>query len=379
MAGPIRHPIDLRSLESYLNTHAPHIKTPLSAQQFGYGQSNPTYLLTSTPTGAQYVLRKKPPGQLLSKTAHQVEREYKVLKALSTAGGDVPAPKVYCLCEDAGVLGSAFYIMEYLNGRIFDDPSLPGVATEARAAMWKSAITTLAKLHAVDPAANEGLRSFGRPNGFYGRQIKTLSTIEAAQAATRDVKTGKEVGKVPRFEEMMKFFSTTQPKDRSAVIHGDYKIDNLVFHPTEPYVIGILDWELSTIGHPLSDLANLLLPWQLLLPTAAGVSVMNGDIRCFLPDATPGLPTREEAISWYAEASGWKVKRSEMLWGDAFGFVRNAIIMQGIGARVARGQASSAKAEGYGSRVPAFAACAWRCIEMSEEERVKEERAGAKL
>ncbi|RPB00781.1 APH-domain-containing protein [Choiromyces venosus 120613-1] len=358
MAGPIRHPIPLDSLTDYLRNNVPKIDLPLTIQQFGYGQSNPTYLLTSTSTGAKYVLRKKPPGKLLSKTAHQVEREYKVLKALSEAAQDLPVPKVYCLCEDAEVVGSAFYIMEFLDGRIFEDPALPGVTPVERMAMWRSAILTLARLHKIRPEEHAALKSFGKPSGFYWRQIRTLSAIEAAQAATKDVETGVEVGKIPRFDEAMKFFSTTQPKDRSAVIHGDYKIDNLVFHKTKPRVIGVLDWELSTIGHPLSDVSNLLSPYQLALDTDA--SVMAGESKGFLPGATAGLPSRQQAIEWYGQASGWNVLPSEMYWGDAFGFCRNSVIAQGITARVARRQASSAKAGMYGERTPSLVALAWR-------------------
>ncbi|PWW71794.1 APH-domain-containing protein [Tuber magnatum] len=358
MAGPIRHPIPLDSLTDYLRKHIPEISLPLTIQQFSYGQSNPTYLLTSSNTGEKYVLRKKPPGKLLSKTAHQVEREYKVLKALSEAAQDLPVPKVYCLCEEADVVGSAFYIMEFLGGRIFEDPALPGVTPEERAVMWKSAIMTLARLHKIRPEGHAALKSFGKPSGFYGRQVRTLTTIEAAQALTKDVETGVEVGKIPRFDDAMKFFSTTQPKDRSTVIHGDYKVDNLVFHKTEPRVIGILDWELSTIGHPLSDVSNLLSPYQRALET--GASLMSGETKAFLPRATPGLPSRQQVINWYGEASGWNILPSEMYWGDAFGFCRNSVIAQGITARAARRQASSAKAGAYAEQSPGLVALAWK-------------------
>jgi len=185
-------------------------------------------------------MRKKPPGKLLSKTAHQVEREYLILHALENT--DVPAPKTYCLCEDSSVVGTPFYIMEFLDGRIIEDPSIPDVSPEERKAMWKNAIETLAKFHRVSPA-DVNLTSYGKPNGFYNRQIKTFKTISEAQAKAVDVDTKEPVGDIPHFGEMSAFFSDpkTQPKDRSGFVHGDYKIDNVVFHKTEPRVIGILE------------------------------------------------------------------------------------------------------------------------------------------
>lgn len=207
--------------------------------QFGYGQSNPTYLLTAK-DGLKAVLRKKPPGKLLSKTAHQVDREYRIIHALGST--DVPVPKTYCLCEDDSVIGTAFYIMEFLDGRIFEDPSFPDVGPEERRALWHAAITTLAKFHRVSPASVD-LTSFGKANGFYSRQVKTFGTISQAQATAVDVDTKEPVGKIPHFDEMSAFFADpkTQPKDRSGFVHGDYKIDNVVFHKTESRVIGILE------------------------------------------------------------------------------------------------------------------------------------------
>ena len=223
--------------------------------QFGYGQSNPTYLLADR-NDKKFVLRKKPPGKLLSKTAHKVDREYRIIHALETT--DVPVPKTYCLCEDEAVVGTPFYIMEFLDGRIFEDPTMPGVTASERTELylilfnipsfiltvkrWHDAIRTLAKFHRVSPKS-VNLESFGKPSGFYNRQLKTFATISEAQAQAIDVDTKKPVEKIPHFEDMVKFFSNpkTQPKDRSTFIHGDYKIDNIVFHKTEPRVIGILE------------------------------------------------------------------------------------------------------------------------------------------
>jgi aminoglycoside phosphotransferase (APT) family kinase protein len=185
-------------------------------------------------------MRKKPPGVLVSKTAHKVEREYRILHALQNT--DVPVPKVYGLCEDDSVVGSPFYIMEFLDGRIFTEPHFKDVSAGERREMWHDAVRTLAKLHRLDPKTI-GLGSYGKPSGFYDRQIKTFTALGEAQSKTRDIENGKEVGEVPRMKELVHFFGDkkAQPKDRGVPIHGDYKIDNLVYHKTDPRVIGILE------------------------------------------------------------------------------------------------------------------------------------------
>jgi aminoglycoside phosphotransferase (APT) family kinase protein len=210
-------------------------KTP----QFGFGQSNPTYQLIDAKS-RKYVLRKKPPGTLISKTAHKVDREYRIIHALEKT--DVPVPKAYCLCMDDAVIGSAFYIMEFLDGRIFEEPQMPDVPEAERREMWHDAVRTLAKLHRVDPKS-VGLESYGRPTGFYDRQIATFSTLNEAQGAVKDVESGELVGIVPHSKEFLEFFKRKdyQPKDRGTFVHGDFKIDNLVYHKTEPRVIGILE------------------------------------------------------------------------------------------------------------------------------------------
>ncbi|KAK0718783.1 kinase-like domain-containing protein [Apiosordaria backusii] len=388
MAGRVRHPIDIRSLERWLNKTVPEIETPLEVHQFGFGQSNPTYQLT-TPSGDRYVLRKKPPGKLVSKTAHKVEREYRIIAALSTT--DVPVPKAYCLCEDDSVIGTPFYIMEFLDGRIFEDPVIPNVLPDHRRAIWADAVRTLAKLHRVDPKS-VGLEEFGRHTGFYNRQIETWKQICAAQAAVEDVDTKEQVGQLPFFEELMGFFSDEkgQPGDRGTLIHGDFKIDNLVFHKTEPRVIGILDWEMSTIGHPLSDFANLLTPYYTaFLDPARSTHLHPG----FLPRATRGLPTREELTELYfsvlepeaknnekstslelslrdAEAVA-ETRRRELQWAQAFSIFRLAAICQGIAARLARRQASSEQAKRHGDARTLFAEFAWELAQSSKGVEVK--------
>ncbi|MCJ1396488.1 hypothetical protein MMC18_009378 [Xylographa bjoerkii] len=373
MAGPVRHPIDIDCLSSYLEQNIPEIKLPISIKQFGFGQSNPTYQISAA-KGTKYVLRKKPPGKLLSKTAHQVEREYRIIHALGDT--DVPVPKTYGLCEDVSVVGTPFYIMEFLDGRIFEDASFPGVTEAERREMWRSALLTLASLHRTSPAS-VSLSSFGRPSGFYNRQLRTLGTISASQAQAVDVENGVQVGKIPHFDDVVAFFRDpeTQPRDRSTLIHGDYKIDNLVYHKTEARVIGILDWEMSTIGHPLSDLANLLGPYTLAQsqaqPNTSSSALSRPLIEArtnpaFLPNASvPGLPSRDDCIAIYAEAAGWDPRpkdrgdTDESLWGDAFGVFRNSVIMQGIAARYALRQASSAQAQEIGALMGPFGEAAW--------------------
>ncbi|KAF1944118.1 aminoglycoside phosphotransferas-like protein [Clathrospora elynae] len=358
MAGTIRQPIDVASLERYITAHVPEIQVPLDVKQFGYGQSNPTYQLTDK-AGKKYVLRKKPPGQLLSKTAHKVDREYRIIHALEKT--DVPVPRALCLCQDQAVLGTDFYIMDFLDGRIFEDPAIPGVTAEERTNMWHSAITTLAKFHRIPPSS-VSLSTYGKPSGFYTRQIATFNTISQSQASAKDKETGEPVGKIPHQDAMVAFFSDskTQPKDRATFVHGDYKIDNVVFHKTEPYVIGILDWEMSTIGHPLSDLNNVLAPYLTAAnPKATAIGKAHAG---FVPGATPGLPTRDQLVAWYSEVAGWD-PRPDFTWGDAFSTYRSAIIMQGIAARYALRQASSTKAQEFGRMMKPYAEIAWDLVQ----------------
>ncbi|KAK2798438.1 hypothetical protein FQN51_007701 [Onygenales sp. PD_10] len=363
MAGVVRQPIDVPALERYINQNVPSIKTPVDVKQFGFGQSNPTYQLTAA-DGQRYVLRKKPPGKLLSKTAHRVEREYQIIHALEPT--DVPVPKAMCLCEDDSVIGTAFYIMEFLDGRHFTDPALPGVSPEERTALWKAAITTLAKFHRVDPKSI-GMENFGRAAGFYDRQINTFTTISKNQAQAVDVDTKEPVGDIPHFADMVGFFKnkSTQPKDRATFVHGDYKIDNMLFHKTEARVIGILDWEMATIGHPLSDLCNLTGPYVSVGGTP--------NTEPFNPTAYPGLPAREDVMAWYREVAGWDPLQ-ELKWGDAFGGFRGSVIMQGIAARYALRQASSARASEYAKQMRPFALMTWERVRKLQEEAERKAR-----
>ncbi|KAL2199547.1 kinase-like domain-containing protein [Corynascus similis CBS 632.67] len=386
MAGRVRQPIDTRALEKWVSKNVPEIEVPLDVKQFGFGQSNPTYQLTAA-DGSRYVLRKKPPGRLVSKTAHKVEREYRIIHALEKT--DVPVPKAYCLCEDSSIIGTPFYIMEFLDGRIFEDPVIPSVLPDHRRAIWADAVRTLAKLHRIDPRS-VGLENFGKPTGFYTRQVATWRSVCDAQAAVRDVETREAVGQLPHFADLMAFFADErqQPADRGTLIHGDFKIDNLVFHKTEPRVIGILDWEMSTIGHPLSDISNLLTPYfTARLDPRRSVNVHPG----FLPRATRGLPTPDEITTLYfsvvsspsppqdpssSSSSSLELtlanytqdtadRRRELQWAQAFNIFRLAAICQGIAARQAGRQASSEQARRYGDARGPLAEFAWELVQSA--------------
>lgn len=276
-------------------------------------------------------------------------------------------------------LHSSFY---YLCSQNYELPltKTTAVSPEERRAMWHSAITTLAKFHAVDfraPALQ--LSSFGKPSDFYSRQLLTWKAICDAQAQATDVDTHKPVGPIhPRFDDIfIPFFSDPglQPRDRATLVHGDFKIDNLMFHPTEPRVIGILDWEMSTVGHPLSDVINLLNPFfmasQLASPRNADLNFgFFVDSETFLPGKTPGLPTSEEALAWYVEGGkGTYDPRPDLGWGTAFHMMRAAAISQGIAARVARRQATSEAAEKYAGSFKTTGELAWRLIDEEKAKR----------
>ncbi|KAH7170763.1 kinase-like domain-containing protein [Dactylonectria macrodidyma] len=368
MAGRVRQPIDEAAFERYISEHVPAIKTPIDLKQFGFGQSNPTYQITAA-DGQRFVMRKKPPGKLISKTAHKVEREYRVLHALEHT--DVAVPKTYGLCEDDSVIGTPFYIMEFLDGRIFEDFTMPGISAAEREAMWREAVKTLARFHAVD-YKKAGLERFGKPSGFYNRQIQTWTTICGSQEKAIDVETHEAVGKLPHFDETVRFFKNErlQPKDRATLVHGDYKIDNLVFHKTEPRVIGILDWEMSTVGHPLSDVCNFMTNFYTARHEGASPYSAEG----FLPGRTPGLPQPEQILAWYTETSGYD-PRPELPWGMAFNIWRLAGVCQGIAARYAVRQASSEKAKHHAVTRTPMAEFAWVLAEKAGAD----EAAGSKL
>ncbi|KAG0363811.1 hypothetical protein BGZ54_008013, partial [Gamsiella multidivaricata] len=341
--------LEAAQLEPYLQKAIPGFAVPVKVSQFKLGQSNPTYLLTDA-NNTRYVLRKKPAGALLSSTAHAVEREYRILKALGEKS-NVPVPKVYTLCEDSSVIGTPFYVMEFLQGRIFSDITLKKLPFEERRQCWISAIDTLAKLHKVDYVA-VGLEGYGKSAGFYSRQIASLSKVAAAQAAVKDTE-GALVGPIPGMDELAAWFKKHEVKDSTSIVHGDYKMDNLVFHPTEPRVIGILDWELSTIGHPFSDLANLVNPYY--VPAMEGNPM--GGLRGISEKDLP-IPPVNTLLERYCQQTSRPYPIENWMFCIAFSFFRLSVILHGIRARVARGQASSAEAKVYAALVESVAGLA---------------------
>ncbi|KAI9490368.1 kinase-like domain-containing protein [Zychaea mexicana] len=351
------HELNEAALEAYLVANVAGFVAPLEIKQFKHGQSNPTYLIKDG-NKKQYVLRKKPPGALLSSTAHAVEREYRIIKALGDST-NVPVPKVYTLCSDKAVIGTPFYVMEFLKGRIFEDVRMPSIPYEERRKCWFSAMETLAKLHRVDFKAI-GLGNYGKPSGFYERQIRSLAKVSAAQAAAVDEETGNAVGPIPRLDELFAWFTKNQVPDQATIVHGDFKIDNLVYHPTEPRVIGILDWELSTIGHPLSDLSNLLQPFY--VPAKSNL-VMRG----FKNSTEPlPIPPSDELMQAYCNTVGSPYPIDRWLFAVAFSFFRLAVITQGIAARVARKQASSAEAKTYAAMFKPVAALGLEIVDEGD-------------
>ena len=316
--------LDEESLGAYLEQEIPGLTGPVTAEKFAGGQSNPTFKITSA-DGQPYVLRRKPPGELL-KSAHAVDREFRVISALRDT--DVPVPNTYVLCEDDAVIGSMFYVMEYKEGRILWDPLLPEARDNAeRAAIYDSMNETLAALHNVNVDA-VGLSDYGKPGNYFERQLSRWSKQYRAS----------ETEHIASMERLMTWLADEMPEDVGTVslVHGDYRLDNMMFHPTEPRVIALLDWELSTLGHPLADLANQCMAW--MLPNEGRIAGLAGVDRASL-----GIPSNEEYIAKYCERTG---RKSIDNWEFylVFSLFRLAAIIQGIVKRAQIGTASSSDA-----------------------------------
>jgi len=339
--GDIRdaHRLDERQLEDYLVSHVKGFRGPLVVSEFKGGQSNPTYLLEAQ--SGRYVLRRKPPGKLL-KSAHAVDREFRVISALYATGFPVPRP--YILCNDDEVIGTAFFIMEFVEGRIFWELDLPGLEREERAAIYDNVNETIAKLHTTDHRA-AGLDDFGVPGNYFERQVSRWSRQYRAS----------ETGKIAAMEQLIGWLPENIPDDHSvSIVHGDYRLDNMVLHPTEPRVIAVLDWELSTIGHPLADFTYHLMAWKMPELGIGSVGLAGK------PLADLGIPDEDAYVARYCERTGRDKDIADRNFYLAFNFFRLAAILQGIAGRVRDGTAASAQASQAVNAVQPLADLGWR-------------------
>jgi aminoglycoside phosphotransferase (APT) family kinase protein len=334
------HRFDVAALERFMAHQVEGFRGPLTVRQFRGGQSNPTYYLRA-PSG-EYVLRRKPPGKLLP-SAHAVEREYRVITALARSG--VPVPRTYALCEDPEVIGTAFYIMAYVPGRVFADPRLPGLTARERAGIYDAMGRVLAHLHTVDWQAL-GLADFGRPGNYFARQIHRWTSQYRAS----------ETERIEAMEHLMAWLPAhIPPGDETTLVHGDYRLGNLIIHPTEPDVVAVLDWELSTLGHPLADLAYNCLPFRLRPDQFEG----------FAGEARPeGIPAEDEYVAAYCRRTG-RASIPQWDWYIAFAMFRLAAIAQGIMGRVLAGTANDPNALDRGRRARPLAEAAWALVERA--------------
>ncbi|MGD8310853.1 MAG: phosphotransferase [Chromatiales bacterium] len=338
---PVReaHRFDEMALEAYLGDHVDGFSGPLEVVQFEGGQSNPTFLLLAG--GDRYVLRKKPPGKLLP-SAHQVDREYRIMKALEPT--DVPVPHMFVLCEDAGVIGTEFYVMEHMEGRVFRDPKMPDCTPDERSAIIDSMNDVLAKLHNVDIDA-VGLGDLGKRGEYIERQIARWT--KQYEAAKTD--------KVEAMERLMEWLPEHIPgPDETTIAHGDYRLENSIVHPTEPRLIAVLDWELTTLGHPLADLAYNCMLYHFPANPQAGASNGYGDLDL----KEWGIPSEEEYVARYCERTG-RDGIPDYDFYLAFAMFRLAAIAQGVYKRGLDGNASSQKALSYGKTCQFLAETAW--------------------
>lgn len=337
-----QHAFDAGRLAEYLRAHVEGFSGDLSIEQFKGGQSNPTFLLCAG--GRRYVMRRKPPGKLLP-SAHAVDREYRVITALAKT--DVPVARSHVLCEDESVIGTAFYVMDYVEGRILWDPTLPGMAPGERGAIFDEMNRVIAALHKVDPAA-VGLADYGRPGSYFARQIDRWSKQYRAS----------ETEKIEAMDNLIAWLPGHIPSsDETRIVHGDYRLDNVIFHPAEPRILAVLDWELSTLGHPLADFAYHCMSWRLSPGQFRGL--VGHDL------ASLGIPGEAEYVATYCRRTGReRIPAAEWEYCLAFNMFRLAAILQGIMARALQGNASSPEAIETGKRARPLAEEAWRQVEM---------------
>jgi len=333
-AGDI-DPAAAERLKRWMEREIPDHEGPVLIDRFAGGQSNPTFRLSTL--RRNYVLRRKPPGNLLN-SAHAIEREYEVMTALGPT--EFPVPRTYGICMDQAVIGSAFFVMELVEGRILWDPKLPDMEPSERSAIYDAQIDTLAALHRIDPA-EAGLAEFGRPGNYFARQVARWSKQYQASNPPPD----------ECMERLMAWlFETIAPETPPCIVHGDYRIDNMVLRPDQPEVAAVLDWELSTLGDPIADLTYFLMLWR--VPPGERISMNTVDFEA------SGIPTMEDALDRYLSSTG-RILDRPVDWYIAFNLFRLAAILQGVAARAAKGQANNERALSAQERVGPLARAAW--------------------
>jgi aminoglycoside phosphotransferase (APT) family kinase protein len=331
-----RHRIDAASLERFLKIKLKEI------EQFKGGQSNPTYRLTAT-DGKRYALRRKPPGKLLP-SAHAVDREFKVISALHKVGFPVARPHV--LCEDESVIGTMFYVMDCVEGRVLWDPALPGMTREQRAAIWDEQNRVISLLHAID-FQKIGLADFGKPGNYIGRQVERWSKQYRAS----------ETQKIPAMDHLIDWLPKNIPPEAgTTVVHGDFRLDNTIFHPSEPRILAVLDWELSTLGDPLADFAYHCMSWHIPPDKFRGMGGL--DLKAL------GIPAEADYLNTYLERTR-RAAIDPRVWDFylAYNLFRIAAICQGIAKRVLDGTAASQHAQEAASKTVPLAELGWQQVE----------------
>jgi aminoglycoside phosphotransferase (APT) family kinase protein len=347
-----KHSFDVGALQAWLSKNLEVFAGPLTVSMFKGGQSNPTYKL-DTPTRS-YVMRAKPgPVAKLLPSAHAIEREFAVMSGL--AGTDVPVPRMYCLCEDESVIGRAFYVMEFMQGRVLWDQSLPGMTREQRGEIYDEMNRVIAALHTVK-FAERGLASYGKPGNYFERQIGRWSKQYKMSADG----AGPMSQPIPEMDQLVDWLPAHIPaaaRDESkvSIVHGDYRLDNLMFHATEPRVIAVLDWELSTLGHPLADFSYHCMAWHIPHGSFRGIGGLD--------HAALGIPSEDDYIRRYCERTGLATPdalKADWNFYMAYNLFRIAAILQGIAKRVETGTASSAQAAASGASARPMAQLAWQ-------------------
>jgi aminoglycoside phosphotransferase (APT) family kinase protein len=336
-----RHRIDAGRLADYLRGKIGDWRGDLVVEQFKGGQSNPTYRVTAG--GRRYALRRKPPGKLLP-SAHAVDREYRVTKALHGVGFPVARPWV--LCEDDAVIGTAFYVMDCVEGRVLWDQALPGMTREERAAIWDELNRVIAQLHGID-YRTVGLEDFGKPGAYIARQVARWSKQYRAS----------ELERIDEMDRLIEWLPAHIPAgDETSIVHGDYRLDNTIFHPSEPRILAVLDWELSTLGHPLADFAYHCMSWHIAPGKFRGIAGLD--------HAALGIPGEREYVERYCRRTGRKgIDPSTWDYYMAYNLFRIAAITQGIAKRVVDGTAASEYAREAGSRTRPLAELGWAQVE----------------